>query len=606
VVDLNNGSRPAITASYLAGAVGTTPNPHFQGVVLPNTSPAGLSADELTALSTYESTYGIREVDGYIWPSPAMGLNYPTYSGSLDAATVTVSTAAKAAGFGYLNGTYKFDGQAGGSSSYGYLSTVADATNFTPYLTATTADNSATGVLAGVYTTGKRQQLELSFGYNYYQLQFRYISHGIVDWVTKGVHFGYWRNWFDVHIDDVFNYDAIWSTEGKCTPGDLNCDGYNTTPVRMSADDVTYLKNWQTSNDYTMDMVFNGGASEGYKTDNNVTTDPLLVAFKNAGANNFRWINHTYTHLFLGCQQDFSVLPWRCVTDSSGNTVWVSSATINSEITKNISWASTNGIPINRAEMVAGEHSGTMILPQQPVDNPNFVKAMGANKIQVTGLDASREPALRSVGAAMGAPRHPINVFYNVSTAAQEISEYNWIYTSKADGGSGLCEGSTTSTCISPLGADGWSNYILPQAESISLGFVLANDPRTFYMHQSNLVGDKLAYQVVGGMLNAYRAVYASNTPVVNGSFLSSAQDLNNQQNWTKTVDGGRVHGYVQGNKVVITGPYNTKVPVTAPNQTKNGLSNFGSMYAGERSAYLTIGLLGSATLTLPSTPFPG
>ncbi len=53
--------------------------------------------------------------------------------------------------------------------------------------------------------------MEISFGYNYYQLQYRYLAHGIVDWVTRGVHFGYWRNYLTVDSDDEFNADAEWS-----------------------------------------------------------------------------------------------------------------------------------------------------------------------------------------------------------------------------------------------------------------------------------------------------------------------------------------------------------------------------------------------------------
>src|SRR5262249_36380866 len=50
VVDLNSPSRPTITDSFLSGTLtGGIPHAFFDGVVLPNNSPAGLSADELTA-----------------------------------------------------------------------------------------------------------------------------------------------------------------------------------------------------------------------------------------------------------------------------------------------------------------------------------------------------------------------------------------------------------------------------------------------------------------------------------------------------------------------------------------------------------------------------
>ncbi|HEX8869665.1 MAG TPA: hypothetical protein VF821_28660, partial [Lentzea sp.] len=358
-------------------------------------------------------------------------------------------------------------------------------------------------------------------------------------------------------------------------------------------------------NNFTLDMLYNGGASAQYLADNGGLFDPLLLVFQLNGAGQFRWVNHTYTHPYLGCVQDFTVIPWRCSTDAAGNTVWVSSATINGEIKNNVSWAKRNGIPVRGGELVAGEHSGTFILPQQPLDNPNFTAALGPNAIKWVGLDASREPNLRAVGAATGLPRHPINVFYNVAKKVDEVSEYNWLYTSQANGGSGICENNPTTTCIAPLDRNtGWDTYILPQQIQITLGYVLQNDPRPFYMHQSNLVQDRLAYQVMSGVLGAYRGVFNGNTPVVNATMTQEGQALAAQNAWAATQNAGTVSGYVQGNTVVVTGPAGTQVPMTVPNQTKLGTSTFGSAYAGQRSDYTTLGTAG-AKFTLPSTPFP-
>lgn len=611
VVDLNNSARPVITSGFLADTLSDgTPHAKFEGVVLPSDSPAGLSADERTALTNYETGYAVREVDSYVYPTANVGMNAPAYAGSLDGVNATVTAAARADAFRYLKGTFAFDGQPGGPLSYGYLGQPLANTatsSFTSFLTAPTPGSATTGTLAGVYTTGNRQQLEISFGYNYYQGQFRYLAHGIVDWVTKGVHFGYWRNYFSVNIDDVFNYDAIWSDVGKCTPGDGTCPAGtpDTTPARMSATDASYAAQWEQQNTFTLDMLYNGGASVQYLADNGALLDPLLLQFQLQGVNQFRWVNHTYTHQFLGCQQDFTVIPWRCATDSSGNILWVPSSTINSEIKQNIQWAKQNGIPVRGGELVAGEHSGTFILPQQPVDNPNFDAALGPDGVKWLGLDASREANQRAVGAALGVPRHPVNVFYNVATKAQEVSEYNWIYTSTADGGSGICQNSTTSTCIAPLDpSTGWDSYILPQSIQIALSTVLQNDPRPYYMHQSNLTQDRLALQFTSGLLSAYRNVFATSTPVVNATMTQEGQALQSQSQWTATQNAGTVTGYVQGTSVVVTGPAGTSAPITAPAQTKQGSPAYGNAYAGERSAYPTLGS-SPLVLTLPSTPFP-
>jgi hypothetical protein len=608
VVNLADSSRPTITSSFLSGTLSDgTPVGYYQGVVLPNDAPSALSADELSALASYETAFSVRQLDAYLYPTGNVGMNPPAYGGSLDGTAVTVTAAAKAAGFGYLKGTFSFEGNPGGATSYGYLAqplpNTATAT-FTPFLTATIPGTATMGTLAGVYDNAGREQLEVSFGYNYYQLQYRYIAHALADWVTRGVHLGYWRNYLTVDYDDVFNANARWSQVGHCTPGDSACPPGtpDTTPIRMTSADVSYAVNWQQNHNFTLEYLFNGGSSARFQVNG---TDPLLAAFQPV-ATKFWWVNHTYTHAWLGCIQDFSVTPWQCVTDGSGNTEYIDFDTIQGQIQDNVQWAQQNGIPMSTAEFAPGEYSGLRILPQQPADNPNLVNAINQDGIAWVAMDASREAAMRPIGTALGLPRHPIDVFYNVATKADETSEYNWIYDSTADGGSGICQ--ATGQCLAPLNlTTGWSSFILPVQTRTMLGAVLANDPRPFYMHQSNLTGDRLGYALMNNVLSGYRSVYAANTPIVNQRLSADGAALHAQDVWAQTLSARTVTGYVQGNTVTITGPSGTAVPVTVPNGTRIGSAQgatFGTAYAGERSDRTTLGS-GPLTLVLTTTPYP-
>jgi len=137
---------------------------------------------------------------------------------------------------------------------------------------------------------------------------------------------------------------------------------------------------------------------------------------------------------------------------------------------------------------------------------------------------------------------------------------------------------------------------------------MVQNDPRPFMFHQSNLTGDRLLYPVVLGALQAYRAVYAANAPVVNQRLSGAGAAMNSQDQWAQTLSGGTVSGYVQGSTVTITGPSGTSVPLTMPAGTKVGTSGgaaFGASYAQELSAYTTLGS-GSLTLVLKATPYAG
>jgi hypothetical protein len=259
--------------------------------------------------------------------------------------------------------------------------------------------------------------------------------------------------------------------------------------------------------------------------------------------------------------------------------------------------------------LATGEYSGLKILPQQPVDNPYLDAAMGPDQIQWVALDASREPNMRNVGVALGVPRHPIDVGYDVDTVADEINEFNWYNTSKADGGSGLCQSSKTTACLKPLNPKtGWTSFIVPGQVQIVLAAVLNNDPRPFFMHQSNLAGQRLGYPVMDGVLNAYRAVYGPSAPILNLPMSGDGAALLSQQEWAKAMRAGTVSAYVQGNTLTITGPPGTLVPATVPAGTRVGSADwgiFGSSYAGELSGYTRLGDQ-PLRLVLGSEPFRG
>ena len=117
VISLSDSARPVITSSLLSGKLADgTPVARYQGVVLPDDAPAGLSAAELSALASYESAFSVRQVDGYEYPSASVGLSGPAYGGPLDGSTATITGAAKAAGFGYLRGSFRFEGTRGGAT----------------------------------------------------------------------------------------------------------------------------------------------------------------------------------------------------------------------------------------------------------------------------------------------------------------------------------------------------------------------------------------------------------------------------------------------------------------------------------------------------------
>lgn len=598
VVDLNDANRPTITTGFLQDTVNGAARAKYQGVVLPNANPFTDPA-EMTALADFERSFGIRQVDSFVYPNPAVGLNWPGYAGTLDGTTANLTSTGIAGPFRYLKGPVRFeDIDPNVWESYGYLATPlpddpAQAASYVPYITATAGGQ--TGNPGGVYThDGGRSELVLTWAFNSQQWQFRILGHGIITWLTKGVHLGYDRSYFSLNIDDVFLPDERWSSDNNCTPGEDCAPDVTTTPIRMTPDDVTTAVNWEAQNNFTFDMYFNGVGSVDAIADNG--SDPLTTALV-ADRSKFRWGNHTYEHAFLGCQQDLTVVPWRCQTDASGNTLWVSKADIESQITQDRTWAAGKGLSTDTTELVTGEHSGLKILPQQPVDNPNFGPALNETNVRYIGSDASRDNVQRAVGNALTVPRYPISNYFNVAKKPEMVDEYNWIYTSRANGGSGICEDHPdTVTCIQPLDpATGYEDYIIPVDSRITESHILANDPRPHYAHQSNLSEDRILYPMLDKILGDYRAAFATNAPIVNQRLSDLGAEIKRQNAWHAA--WGNVTAYVQDGRVTIQPPNGVAVPITVPDGTVDttgllGLLRkllgvpFGDQYAGERSAY--------------------
>lgn len=603
VINLHKSSRQHITSGFLTRTLSDgTKGGNFDGIVLPADTAHGLSGREMSALASYERTFGVRQVDAYTAPGADTGMNAPAYNGSLSG-TASVTSAGAAAGFGYLHQSFPFGGGAAGPAPYGYLAQPASA-DATPLVTAEIPHSSGTGALVWQYADAGREQLGIGFGYAQYTAQFHYLAHGIVSWLTRGVNLTNWRAYLNIAYDDMFLGDAQWSTTGHCTPGDSMCPPGTpmTKMIRMTPADVTYAVQWQKQHHFTIELVFNGGASKRFQVNG---TDPLLSAIRPV-AGDFYWVNHTYTHAYLGCTQNFKVVPWQCVR-SGGKLEWAAGpGLVNSQIKQNFAWAAREGIPAQPGTLATGEYSGLMLTPQQPVDNPNLDNAMGPDGIKWVALDASREPDMRPVGAALGVPRHPIDIGYDVDTIASEINEYNWYNTSKADGGSGICQGSKVTACIKPLNPKtGWQSYIVPGQAQIVYDAVLAGDPRPFYMHQSNLTGDRIAYPVMEAVLSAYRGVFNSSAPIENLPMSGDGVVLRNSQLWEDAVKAGAVTAWVQGRTVTISAPPGTPVPVTVPDgtSTATGGAQFGTSYAGGRSGWATAGSR-PLKLTLPSAPY--
>jgi hypothetical protein len=607
-IDLTKAGRQVINAAFLADTVSLfTRRAKFQAVVLPNEAPTQLTAAEMTALIAYEREFKIRQLDSYVYPSPAVGLNWPAnpgYLGALDGFSATISADGKANGFGYLNGTVKFDDVSSTvAETYGYLAVPmpADTVNkrtFTTYasMIIPSADNVA-GVLLGVYNDNGREQMVLTSSMNQYQFHQQALFSGILNWLTYGVHLGTEKNFFTMHVDDVFLPDSRWSATNNCTVDDDCAATVSEPDIIMTTADVDYATAWQTANGIKLDMVYNAG---GYSDAIAAGPFPLGTKFLQSRAQ-FRWVNHTHDHMYLGCIQDFSTIPFHCATATNGTVLWTSYADILSQIRDNQTFSTQNGLGITMGELVTGEHSGLRRAPQEPSDNPNLARALTAAGITIVAADNSRETVQRVIGSARTSPRYPMNIFYNVATKSGETDEYNWIYTSAANGGSGICENNATSTCITPLDTTtGFDTYIVPIEARNALLHIVSNSPRAHYAHQSNLAEDRILYSVLNKLLADYKATFATSAPIVNSTMTALGAEMKNQADWQTT--RSRITAYVQSGQLKVTlssGTAAVTTPVTAPTGTTGGTLG---AYGGYQTGWSNTPWLSGQTYKLPAS----
>jgi hypothetical protein len=625
-VDTRATGRPTINDAYLEDAA--TMTGRFQAVVLPNQAGAGLGAAEVSALSGYEAAYGVRQVNGYDFPTTTMGTVFSGVSGTLDGSPATVTAAGLAGSFSYLKGPFTIeDVDPAVSETFGYLANpdpaLAAPKSFTPLVNATLGG--ATGSILGVYAHDGREELVVTASFNENMQWFNTLAEGIVSWATRGINLGFHRNYLAVQVDDIFLPDSRWSSSGNCTPGDGCVDPtVSTTDIRMAPADVDNLVAWQNANTFTLDMVFNGGGSDLWKADTGAATDPLLDSYL-ANKAHFEWINHTYTHPFLGCIQIAPTViggTWHCATSDTeaprqdpdvtqtigpDGVYYASQAFVTGAIQDNITWATTNALPnFDPTQLVTGEHSGLKTLPQQPNDNPFLAPALQGLGITWTASDASREPDTRAASAVTSTvPRHPMNIFYNAGTYQDEVDEYNWIYTSTADGGSGICTANpATSTCIAALPAaddaqakTSFDSYIQPLEVRNALRYVLTNDPRPFYAHQSNLTEDRILYPVLNGILSTYGTSFdTTTTPLVHTDLAGQGQVLAQMAAWkTASTAAGYADGYVDAAGVHLP-PTSAQVPLTVPAGSTGGTGL--QAYGGALSGWLA----GASTVVPPTT----
>jgi hypothetical protein len=416
-----SGAYGAETVTLPALSTGTAGN--FNGVVIAD-SPFGFAAGQLTGLDAYESTYQVRQIDGYSFPSPLLGQT-DVSGGELTITTATV-TAAGLAGMPQLKGTIPID-----SGSYGYPATADAGAPFTPWIT-----NVAGQVLAGVYQHPSTDpqagvsELSLNFDYGSSFLQWLVLAPGLINWVTQDTHLGLYRNYFGQDVDDNFISDNEWSSTYQCTPAatdpsDITCpvgvanNPADTPPdVQMSSTDVAFVVAWEQQTGIKLNLAFNGvGACTapaaieessaictGSVADNGVTyslpgqqvgssypNDSGLINALLQYKADFNWVIHTWSHEYLGCTAFQPQAVTSVTANASGGTF--TAGTYSYEVTAATAYGESEP-SLPQSATVAANGSVTLSWP----DATNGSGTTGTVSSGIKGPTLAQEEAIHTGG----------------------------------------------------------------------------------------------------------------------------------------------------------------------------------------------------------------
>lgn len=578
LVDLVDPARRRLDRAELV-VPDAAPHARYQAVVLPSDAPVGLGPEELDALRTVERDFGLRRLNALVRASAQNGLTEPTattgWSGRVDGIIARLSDAARAEGFGDMRGDVPV-----GDDTWAEMGT--SLPGHRPLLTGTSPDGARSGSLVGVRIVDGREELGLTFTYREGSQPFAALAPGLVEWLTKGVHLGLRRSYLAVHVDDVLLPDARWVVGARCAYGGGCPPWVPPVPrIRMTADDVAAAAGWSRSRGFRLDLAVNGAGAVAEAPGGR---DPLLAALV-VHRDAFGWINHTWSHPYLGCVRDLSARPWRCATiPLLGWTRYVRASEIRDEIARNVAFAQANGLPLDPSELVTGEHSGLRGDEEMPGDNPHLLDALDDEEVRSIASDASKELEPRPIGKATTVPRHPIDLDYDTATVAETVDQYNWSHTSRADGGDGSCEGDHG--CLSPVPAAdpaaGFGQHIVPTEAAKVLGHVLTNDPRPHYVHQPQLTEDRTLYPLLDRVLSDYRGLYTEARPLVVPTMSQTHAVLDQQVAWA--AGGDDVDAWLQDGVVTVVTDGPLDVPVTAP-----AASQFGEPYGTTRSSWVRV-----------------
>src|SRR5664280_339945 len=531
----------------------------YSGVILTDgalgVTGAQLSATEITTLTSFESTFGIRQVTWYTFPSAYYGFAGSPGSVNTDVTPLPATyTPAGASVFSYANSGQPLPI----SKAFTYLAQPATDGASTPLLTDAAGD--ALALVHTYPTQGNRQNLALTFDSNENLTHNLVLGYGLVNWVNGGLYLGERHSYLQPQPDDILlaSGDSTWPAGTLCT---TSVDDPLLPTFRMAGTDLQKAVDWQktvqanpVSAQVALEWPFNGDGATSSPSD---TLTPAVKTLQG----NFKWISHTFDHENLDA---------------------ITSAAAVSELTQNNTAAATLGLTtFNTSRLITPDVSG--------LDNPLFLQAANDQGVRFLVSDTSiKGPATAttkrsgdnpspnagrtnpSQPAILEVPRHPTNLYFNVTTPAEWLAEDN---------------------CLYPTGANGHVGtyaQLLDRESEVLLGYLLRGDMDPLMFHQPNLKADSNGHSLLSDLLDATLTKYKQSETL---PILSPALDeVGKKMAARMAYDASGVTASIVPNQsITLTATQNTTVPVSGLTPITPTPSVTTETYGGQPISYVTL-----------------
>ena len=439
------------------------------------------------------------------------------------------------------------------------------------------------------------------------------LGYGVVNWVTRGIFLGERKIYLSAQPDDVFIPDELWDPASLTTPVDNAAFRH-----RNDGTDYNSLVAWQSAlraNPQTaafrLELPFNG---VGYNTtdpaylNQGELVDTLSPAVR-ANPNAFRWINHTWDHASLNpvdpSSPGFVTPTLQSITDQ---------LTWNHEVATGLRSANPNtanpkvtfGL-YNKNAFIQPDISGL----ENPVfwqaaqnfglryilmDTSKAYNAFSPSRTAVseirpnTGFRSSLDTFVSGNPRILIIPRYPTNLFYNVSTPAEWVSEYNHFYAAlpPSQGGIGFV-----------------SDYpqILDREAEVLVRYMLKYHANSWMFHAANLrdydgAGPNTK-SVLSDLLDAvaakYKAMYS--LPVLSPSQTEIGQLMEARMAYNAAIAAGLKGRILYGtsSSIELTNP--GSAPVAVP---LTGVNVGGALYGGQPVSTFSLAAGGTTTIAAP------